>query len=82
MPLTWRIALQERAPITDSDTRPTGGLTPALSQAEHPMILHEKQLVVDKKITAVERVTLITDFITEQRELSEQVRTEQIDRHH
>lgn len=69
----------DRVPITDSDARSGGGLTAELSQARYQMVLYEEQIVVDKKIVPVERVTLITDLITEQHEITDQVRTEQID---
>jgi stress response protein YsnF len=42
-------------------------------------VLHEEQLVVDKRVVPKERVRLAKDTITDEQQISEQVRKEQID---
>ncbi|HEX8487405.1 MAG TPA: YsnF/AvaK domain-containing protein [Propionibacteriaceae bacterium] len=68
----------EREPITDANIgNATSG--PAISEEEHEVILHEERPVVEKEAVPVERVRLDTETVTEQRQVSEQVRKEQID---
>jgi uncharacterized protein (TIGR02271 family) len=68
----------EREPITDAnrDAATTGA---DLSEEEHEVTLHEEEVVVDKQVVPKERVRLDKDVSTEQREVSEEVRKEQID---
>ena len=49
------------------------------SEEEHDVVLHEEQVVVEKTAVPKERVRLDKDTVTEQREVSEQVRKEQIE---
>jgi uncharacterized protein (TIGR02271 family) len=68
----------EREPITDENIdRALGG--PAISEEEHEVVLHEEQPVVEKRVVPKERVRLQKDTLTEEREISEQVRKEQIE---
>jgi uncharacterized protein (TIGR02271 family) len=68
----------EREPITDANIgNATSG--PAISEEEHEVILHEERPVVEKEAVPVERVRLDTETVTEQRQVSEEVRKEQID---
>lgn len=68
----------EREPITDGDRdRALDG--PEISTEEHEVVLHEEQPVVEKRIVPKERVRLGTETVTDKREISEQVRKEQID---
>jgi uncharacterized protein (TIGR02271 family) len=68
----------EREPITREDRdAATGG--PALSEAEHEVVLHEEEPVVEKRVVPKERVRLDTDTVTDEREVAEEVRKEQID---
>ena len=68
----------EREPITDANIgNATSG--PSISEEEHEVILHEERPVVEKEAVPVERVRLDTETVTEQRQVSEQVRKEQID---
>jgi uncharacterized protein (TIGR02271 family) len=68
----------EREPITDANVDPaTEG--PAISEEEHEVVLHEEQPVVEKRVVPKERVRLDTETVTEEREVSEEVRKERID---
>jgi uncharacterized protein (TIGR02271 family) len=68
----------EREPITDANIdRATDG--PEISEEEHEVVLHEEQPVVEKRTVLKERVRLDKDTVTEDREVSEQVRKEQIE---
>jgi uncharacterized protein (TIGR02271 family) len=68
----------EREPITDANIdRATAG--PEISDEEHEVVLHEEQPVVEKRVVPKERVRLDTDTVTEDREVSEEVRKERID---
>jgi uncharacterized protein (TIGR02271 family) len=68
----------EREPITDAniDDATTG---PAISEEEHEVVLHEEEPVVEKRAVPKERVRMDTDVHTEERQVSETVRKEQID---
>ena len=68
----------EREPITDANLdAATSG--PAISEEEHEVTLHEETPVVEKRVVPRERVRLDTDTVTEQRQVGEEVRKEQID---
>ncbi len=68
----------EREPITDANR---GAATdgPAISEEEHEVTLHEERPVVQKEAVPVERVRLGTETVTDERQVDEQVRKEQID---
>ena len=68
----------EREPITDANRdRATAG--PEISEEAHEVVLHEEQLVVDKRVVPKERVRLGKDTIIDEQQISEEVRKEQID---
>jgi uncharacterized protein (TIGR02271 family) len=68
----------QREPITDENLdAATSG--PELSEAEHEVVLHEEAPVVEKRVVPKERVRLETDTVTDEREVAEEVRKEQID---
>jgi uncharacterized protein (TIGR02271 family) len=68
----------EREPITDANVdQAMDG--PELSEEEHEVVLHEEQPVVEKRTVPKERVALRKDTTTEERQVSEQVRKEQIE---
>lgn len=72
----------EREPISDSGpgTEPDSSrLQDEPSQTRFEVLLHEEQVVVQKKVVPIERVTVITDLITAQQDVTAQVRTEQIE---
>ena len=68
----------EREPITDANLdAATSG--PEISEAEHEVVLHEEEPVVEKTTVPRERVWLDTETVTDERLVSEEVRKEQID---
>jgi uncharacterized protein (TIGR02271 family) len=68
----------EREPITDEnrDDAMSGG---ELTDEEHEVVLHEDEVMVDKQVVPKERVRMDKDTISEQREVTEEVRKERID---
>ncbi len=68
----------EREPITDGNV---GAALdgPAISEEEHEVVLHAERPVVDKEAVPVERVRLDTETVTEQQQVTDTVRKEQID---
>ena len=68
----------EREPITDEniDDAMSG---PEISEDEHEVVLHEEEPVVEKRTVAKERVRLGTETHEDEREVSEEIRKEQID---
>jgi len=68
----------EREPITDANLdAATSG--PAISEEEHEVILHEDTPVVEKRVVPRERVRLDEETVTEQRQVGDEVRKEQIE---
>jgi len=68
----------EREPITDANLDDaTSG--PAISEEEHEVTLHEETPVVEKRVVPRERVRMDTETVTEERQVSEEVRQEQIE---
>ena len=68
----------EREPISDANLdAATSG--PAISEEEHEVTLHQEEAVVEKRVVPRERVRLDKDTVTEQRQVSEEVRKEQIE---
>jgi uncharacterized protein (TIGR02271 family) len=68
----------EREPITEANM-PAATDGPAISEEEHEVVLHAEQPVVQKEAVPVERVRLDTQTVTEQQQVSEDVRKEQIE---
>jgi uncharacterized protein (TIGR02271 family) len=68
----------EREPITDAnrDAAMSGG---ELTDEEHEVVLHADEVVVDKQVVPQERVRMGKDTISEEREVTEEVRKERID---
>src|SRR3954451_22830949 len=68
----------EREPITDGNVgQALDG--PAISEEEHEVVLHEETPVVEKNVVPKERVRLDVDTHTEEQQVSEDVRSEQIE---
>jgi len=68
----------EREPITDANLdAATSG--PAISEEEHEVTLHEETPVVEKRVVPRERVRLDKETVTEQRQVGEEVRKEQLE---
>jgi uncharacterized protein (TIGR02271 family) len=78
VPVTREEVRLEREPITDAN-RGAAMDGPALSEEEHEVVLHEERPVVDKETVPVERVRLSKDQVTENQQVSEDVRREEID---
>jgi len=68
----------EREPITDANVGSAMD-GPAISEEEHEVVLHEETPVVEKQAVPKERVRLDVDTHTEEQEISEDVRSEQIE---
>jgi stress response protein YsnF len=47
--------------------------------AEHEVVLHEEEVVVDKQSVPKERVRLDKDVVTDEQQVSETVRKEQVE---
>ncbi len=52
---------------------------PDISEEEHEVVLNEEQVVVEKQVVPKERVRMSKDTVTEDRQVSEEVRKEQIE---
>ena len=74
VPVTREEVRIEREPITDG-----GRHSAPIGDDEAEVTLHEDEVVVDKDTVAVEKVRLGKDTVTEDREVTEQVRKEQVD---
>jgi uncharacterized protein (TIGR02271 family) len=68
----------EREPITDAnaDAALDG---PAISDEEHEVVLREEEAVVDKQAVPKERIRMDKDVETDQKQVSETLRKEQVD---
>jgi uncharacterized protein (TIGR02271 family) len=78
VPLRHEEVRVEREPITEAnigDAMSGGDIT----EEEHEITLHAERPVVAKETVPVERVRLATQTVTENQEVTEQVRKEQID---
>jgi len=78
VPVSRDEVVVEREPITEANM-PKAMDGPALSEEEHEVVLKAEQPVVTKETVAVERVKLGTQTVTEQQQVNETVRTEQIE---
>ncbi len=68
----------EREPITDAN-RDQAVAGPDISEEEHEIVLTEERPVVHKEAVPVERVRLGKETVTDQHEVSEEVRKEHIE---
>jgi len=68
----------EREPITEAN-RGDALDGPAISEEEHEVVLHAEEPVVQKTVVPKERVRLDKETVSEEREVSEEVRKEQIE---
>jgi uncharacterized protein (TIGR02271 family) len=68
----------EREPITDANVGDAMD-GPAISEEEHEVVLHEEEVVAEKRAVPKERVRLDKDVEVEERTVSEQVRSEQVE---
>jgi uncharacterized protein (TIGR02271 family) len=68
----------EREPISDANLgAATAG--PAISDEEHEVVLHEEQVVTEKRAVPKERVRIDKQTVTDDQTVSEQLRKEQIE---
>jgi uncharacterized protein (TIGR02271 family) len=68
----------EREPITDGNVdQALAG--PEISEEEHEVVLHEEQPVVEKRTVPKERVRMEKDSVTEDAQVSDEVRKERIE---
>jgi uncharacterized protein (TIGR02271 family) len=68
----------EREPITDAN-RDDALDGPAISEEEHEVVLHEEEVVAEKRAVPKERVRLEKDVETQEETVSETVRSERVD---
>jgi uncharacterized protein (TIGR02271 family) len=68
----------EREPITD-DNRDAALSGPDISEEEHEVVLHEEEVVAEKQTVPKERIRLEKDEVTDERQVSDTLRKEQID---
>jgi uncharacterized protein (TIGR02271 family) len=68
----------EREPITDANA---GAATdgPAISDEEHEVVLHEEEVVTEKRAVPKERIRMDKETVTDEQQVSETVRKEQVD---
>jgi uncharacterized protein (TIGR02271 family) len=78
VPVSHEEVRVEREPITDANAGAAHD-GPAISEEEHEVVLHEERPVVEKQTVAQERVRLNKDTHTDQEQVSEQVRKEQVE---
>ena len=68
----------EREPITD-DNRDAAVSGPDISEDEHEVVLHEEEVVAEKRTVPKERIRVETDQVTDERQVSDTLRKEQVD---
>jgi uncharacterized protein (TIGR02271 family) len=78
VPVSHEEVRLEREPITDAN-RGDALSGPDLSDEEHEVVLSEERPVVEKETVPVERVRLDKEQVTENRQVTEDVRHEEID---
>ena len=78
VPVSHEEVTLEREPITNANAgKATAG--PDLSEEEHEIQLTEERVVINKETVPVERVRLGTETVTEEQQVTEDVRKEKID---
>lgn len=78
VPVTTEQATVTREPISAANM-PQAMDGPAISEEEHEVVLREERPVVTTEAVPVERVKLGTETVTEETEVTEQVRKERIE---
>jgi uncharacterized protein (TIGR02271 family) len=68
----------EREPITDANA---GAATdgPAISDEEHEVVLHEEEVVTEKRAVPKERIRMDKETVTDEQHVSETVRKEEVE---
>jgi uncharacterized protein (TIGR02271 family) len=78
VPVTREEVRVEREPITDANVdRATSG--PELSDDDHEVVLTEEEVVAEKRVVPKERVRLSKEAVTDEAQVNEEVRKEQIE---
>jgi uncharacterized protein (TIGR02271 family) len=78
VPVQKEVARVEREPVTEGNVdQALDG--PDISDEEHEMVLNEERPVVDKQTVPKERVRLDKDVVSDERQVSGEVRKEKID---
>jgi len=68
----------EREPITDANAdAATDG--PAISEEEHEVVLHEEEVVTEKRAVPKERIHVDKETVTDEQQVSETLRKEEVD---
>lgn len=78
VPVQREEVVVEREPITDAN-RDQAMSGAELSEEEHEMTLNEEQVVVHKQVVPMERVRVDKATVTEEQQVSEELRKEQIE---
>ena len=78
VPVSREEVTLEREPITEAN-RGSATSGPGISEEEHEVQLTEERVVVNKETVPVERVRLGTETVTENQQVSEDVRKEEIE---
>jgi uncharacterized protein (TIGR02271 family) len=78
VPVTREEVRLEREPITEAN-RDAATSGPEISEEVHELTLHEERPVVDKEAVPVERVRLGTKEVTDEVQVSEEIRKEEIE---
>ncbi|HEY0716128.1 MAG TPA: PRC and DUF2382 domain-containing protein [Streptosporangiaceae bacterium] len=78
VPVSHEEVRLEREPITEAN-RDAALDGPAISEEEHEVVLNAERPVVAKETVPVERVRLSTETVTEEAQVSEDIRKEQIE---
>ena len=68
----------EREPITDANSGDAHD-GPQISEEEHEVVLHEEEVVSEKRTVPKERVRLGKETVTDEQTVSEEIRKEQIE---
>jgi uncharacterized protein (TIGR02271 family) len=78
VPVRREVLRVEREPITEPSRQ---GTLPesAITEEEHEVLLYEEEPIVEKRVVPKERVRLHTELVEDQREISEELRKEQIE---
>ena len=78
VPVSHEEVTLEREPITDANVGAANS-GPSISEEEHEVVLHEEVPVVEKEAVAVERVKLGTETVTDETQVSADVRKEHVE---
>jgi uncharacterized protein (TIGR02271 family) len=78
VPVRREKARLEREPVTEAN-RGDATSGPEISESEHEVVLHEEEVIVDKRTVPKERVRLDKETETGEEQISEEVRKERIE---